>query len=520
MCPLKKKNSKFSRNEIEHSNSKKYSELIKKNLAIKQINLCLEIEDDYTWAYYIYSLIFLKISKLNQPNEVKKRQEKIKERIKSFEETNSKTSLLSKDKKGELKTEQSSKSTLRSKKKSTSRSKKKSISNSEENNTIQNSDLVSLKELNIILTTIEIFISSESSIQPSLDSTSEKEKSTEEYLFLNKKNCITEVKDSQSSFCFHSKINNLETIKTRQEIFHNIKKNLIQDLQTLQYINFRKIITESLTSIVQEIIKKRHKDILIASQFFNMLAYFNALRGFPLIVNCFPNLSYQSYYSEFIYADFTYAAEKISQKQKDKKRKNILKYGIIGYEADTDKSFISGPANFIQANDGELLRKVVSKFLKKFPGKGFWIRHDCFVVSPEYFSALQKLYKEAFIETFFTNSETFTYKDKKIVLAEKSPIYIFKILLISNLFNLLDYSLKSKGYILESSNILDSISKNKKVLRNKNDLVKDLILDFVQKPNLDILYEITTSFPLLVKQYLLFKTKMQWIKQLNSKQHS
>lgn len=44
--------------------------------------------------------------------------------------------------------------------------------------------------------------------------------------------------------------------------------------------------------IVQDIIKKKHKDILtdilIASQFISMLAYFNALRGFPLLVNCFP----------------------------------------------------------------------------------------------------------------------------------------------------------------------------------------------------------------------------------------
>ena len=38
----------------------------------------------------------------------------------------------------------------------------------------------------------------------------------------------------------------MKTIHTRKEIFHNIKTNLIQDLQTLQYLDFRKIICKNI----------------------------------------------------------------------------------------------------------------------------------------------------------------------------------------------------------------------------------------------------------------------------------
>ena len=356
-------------------------------------------------------------------------------------------------------------------------------------NNSQDSNFVSLQELKTIFINLENDLELKT-IYP------EKGEIFTQYFCLNKTLHITPVcsivKNTQSDFSFHTDVNNLNSpqiISTRKKILHTIQTILIEKLQTRQYIYFRDIIAENLTCIVEKIIKKKHKDFLFASQFINMLAYLNSTKGFPLLVNCFPDICYQSYYNVLEHADYTYAADDVSQ---EKKRKRKLKYSIRGYEADKDKSFIAAPANLIQAFDATILRKVAAQFLKEFPNKGLWLRHDCFGVPPECVSTLQKFYKQAFIDTFFTNSQDFTYKDQKILLAKKSPIYIFQMLVISNIFNLLDYSIESKGYILESSNIFESINQNKEGLRKNNDLIKKGIMSFVKEPDLDKLCEITT----------------------------
>ena len=236
---------------------------------------------------------------------------------------------------------------------------------------------------------------------------------------------------------------NKKVIAKRQEIFLSIGKLLIQDMKYLQFTEFKKNLATSVITTILTLLNEQHEDLLIISHFVSMLSYFCALRDFPFIVDCLEGVFYQTYYTTMVTTEFCYASDSLSGEKAEKKRKRMLKYGISGDKIDSAKSFIAAPANFIQSLDATLLRKVVAKFLKKFPERGLWVRHNCFVVPPECVPYLQQSFKEAFIDTFFTNSQIFkdTEIEERICLSKDSPIYIFQVLLLSNLFNLLEYSL-------------------------------------------------------------------------------
>lgn len=110
-------------------------------------------------------------------------------------------------------------------------------------------------------------------------------------------------------------------------------------------------------------------------------------------------------------------------------------------------------------------------FLENFPGKGLWVRHDAFVVDPSTFFDIQDFYKKSFLKVFLKNDAVYkrsktnkvflrVFNNKENLMEEtgldntKSPLFVFQILIISNLFNLLDLS--------ENSYIKEFKVKNKK----------------------------------------------------------
>jgi len=338
---------------------------------------------------------------------------------------------------------------------------------------LKNNNFVSFKDLRIILKKIKKNL--------------EKQQITDEYIILDLNNSLT--KQNKATLLnipsFHSCDDKI--VAKRKKIFMGIQDTLIQKIFFMQYTEFRKILAKSMTKHVTEIIKKQHQNLFYVSQFISMLSYFCALRDFPFIANCFQLIYYQSYYTELFTSDFTYKADRLSKEKIEKKRKKILKYGIQGEKSDPDKTFVASPANFIQAFDAEILRKVIAKFLKRFPDSDLWIRHDCFVVSPENVPSLVNFYKEAFVDTFFTNNQTFqiTETAEKFYLSKDNPLYIFQILIISNLFNLLDYSLHEKSGSLTKEDFL--------ILEKKHDFVKKLLLNFLKEPTLENITKITFS---------------------------
>lgn len=177
--------------------------------------------------------------------------------------------------------------------------------------------------------------------------------------------------------------------------------------------------------------------------------------------------------------------------------------------------------------DGQILRTVLSPFLKKFPNSGIWARHDAFVIPPNCFFEIQDFYKQGIYDTFFkkdvvgvhvstsTNSqtdlksenETFYIKTdfnrsrihkKETSLnsnynsdnknnSKESPLFIFQILLISNFFNLLDCSLFFTGSIKGFK------IKNKERLKEQNNKLKQLLLGFLYDPTFDKIYDIIVA---------------------------
>lgn len=141
--------------------------------------------------------------------------------------------------------------------------------------------------------------------------------------------------------------------------------------------------------------------------------------------------------------------------------------------------------------------KVVPAFLNKCHNKNrqLWVRHDCFVITPNLVTTLEQSYKKSFVDTFFKNSQDFLFSEFggeiQFELARNSPIYIFQILIISNFCNILDYSLHLQGRA--SANL----SEEKKEKRNHHVKIKKLLLDFLKKPSLenitDILFSIEST---------------------------
>jgi len=159
-------------------------------------------------------------------------------------------------------------------------------------------------------------------------------------------------------------------------------------------------------------------------------------------------------------------------------KKRRVKVGFSGEAPDPSKSFTASPANFTQSCDAEILRHVVCLLFEAFPGKGLWVRHDAFVVDPSTSFDLQNFYKKSFLKVFFkndavskgskTNKVFLRVFNKKENLMEetglddtKSPLFVFQILIISNLFNLLDLS--------ENGCIEEFQVKNKKILKKKQE---------------------------------------------------
>ena len=246
--------------------------------------------------------------------------------------------------------------------------------------------------------------------------------------------------------CFHTRDEG--TIALRKKIFDNLTDILIDSVLNLQYMEFRQILAENVTKITERCVLKNYQDHFLLSNFLSMLTYFCGSRNFPFIANCFEDVYYTSYYKQAFTTEFTYNSDLLSKNKLEKKRKKVVKFGIQGTEPDPDKSFIAAPANFVQAFDSEILRKVVTALLNKFHKENcsLWVRHDCFVITPNLVTTLEQSYKKAFVDTFFKNSQDFLFSEFgveiKFELARNSPIYIFQILIISNFFNMLDDSLQ------------------------------------------------------------------------------
>lgn len=311
------------------------------------------------------------------------------------------------------------------------------------------------------------------------------------FLSIDSTNTFSKVETNSTKISYNT--TSLKKKVEREKIFIEILEILIKKFQTLQKREFKQIVSKLITKFLDKICQERLRDVFINSEIISLLAHFVSTRNCCFTVNCFTHASYKTYYS-LLLSNTYYFADDLTKKQNEKIQKKRVKIGYYGETADPTKSFTASPANFIQSCDGEILRNVVSSFVDQFPGKGILVRHDAFVVDCSAYFDIQNLYKESFLKVFFKKDAVSKgLKTKKVFLRvfhEKenliketgtdlnnttSPLFIFQILIISNLFSLLDLSEKS---CIEKFKVT-----NKKSLKMKNRKVKLLLLEFLYEPS-------------------------------------